>query len=158
LQTTSNLWYGLGMVDLTDPKFWADGAKIMIDAPQIVIPLLIAVGLGAWIARGKIEKAARNGLTEQKKAHEDYRQLAEAKAQEFSRKLADAEGKMAILQEQIKANESQPSVLATVHATSQVLGDLRVANNEFTQAVQKEIATSTPINSSLSLNTTRFVP
>ena len=35
-------------VDLTDPKFWTDGVKVVIDAYQIVVPLLVIVAIATW--------------------------------------------------------------------------------------------------------------
>ncbi len=123
-------------MDLTDPDTWINGAKVVIAAPQIVVPLLIAVASVAYWLRGSLAKAAIEGLREQNKALEDYRQLEEARASEFSRKLADVTAQLATLDGQIKRGEPQQGLLVTTNATAANVGELQVITAELTEALR----------------------
>jgi hypothetical protein len=125
------------MADLLNPKFWADGTAIVVEAPQIVIPLAIVIGGAGWWLRGRIEKGAREGLREQREAHQAYRQLAEAKMADMSQKLESAMAQMTVLEGKIRANEPQADLLLSANSTTSALGQLQVANNAITVTIKR---------------------
>jgi hypothetical protein len=50
------------MLDLSNLKTWTDGLWAVINAPYIVVPLLLVVAIAAWWFRGTFERTRRDGL------------------------------------------------------------------------------------------------
>src|SRR5262245_48185252 len=49
-------------MDLSNPKTWTDGLKVVVNAPHVVGPLMAATAIAVWWFRGTVEKAKRDGL------------------------------------------------------------------------------------------------
>jgi hypothetical protein len=45
-------------MDLSDPKTWTDGFWLVVSAPHIAGPLVVAVGTAVWFVRGKLEQSS----------------------------------------------------------------------------------------------------
>jgi hypothetical protein len=130
-------------MDLADPKTWADGLKVVLEAPHIVVPLLVAVGGAAYWFRGSMAKAAIDGLKEQNQALvernsvlEAHREFAETRAGEFDRKLGLVTAQLTTLEGQIKRGEPQQGLLLTAAATTANVGELQVITSQLTHALR----------------------
>jgi hypothetical protein len=122
-------------MDLSDPKTWTDGAKIVLEAPQIVAPLLGGVIFGTWWLTSRIDHGTKEKLREQIKVHEAHRKFAEDRASDFDRKLGAVTAQLTTLEGQIRRGDPQQGLLVTANSTATAIGELRRANTEILRAL-----------------------
>ncbi len=104
-------------MDLSDPQVWKDGAKVVINAPQIVVPLLAAAAVAAWWFRGKIDRSTESGLTKENKALEAHIKFLKDQLADFSEKLGATKKEAEELRSEIQAGAPQQQLIATANST-----------------------------------------
>jgi hypothetical protein len=80
-------------LDLSNLQDWKDGAAVVIAAPHIVVPLLVAVGTGVWLFRGKIEKDKLEVQEARLKLKDDQIKLKEDQFKILQDKLSECEAR-----------------------------------------------------------------
>jgi len=109
-------------MDLSDPKTWTDGLDVVVRAPHIVFPLLIAVGWGCFWVRGRFDKSKIDGL-------EQRLDLAKEQQSYLTKKLADAEAEIVKLEQQTR--EAVPELLhGKVISTLRYVREATAANTD----------------------------
>jgi hypothetical protein len=93
-------------MDLSNPKTWTDGARVVIDAPHIVGPLVVAFIVGTWWLRGFLAKERIGAL-------EERLRLAKDRLDDTAEKLNSAKAEQALLQTQINAHETPAKIAST---------------------------------------------
>jgi hypothetical protein len=118
-------------MDLSDPKTWTDGLWVVVSAPHIVGPLLIAVGSIVWWFRGSVERPKRDGLVER---------LHNAKEQQsyLSQRLTDAQADITKLKQQIEDRAAPELLRDTVNSTARIVGDIAIANNDLGNTISDD--------------------
>src|SRR4051812_1673334 len=108
-------------MDLSDPDVWRQGLRVVVDAPHVVVPLMIIVAGAAWWLRGALMGAKLEGADAARVAAEQ--RLALARERE-----ADAEGKREETKrafEDLKAQIAAGAPPQLTAATERVQGALR---------------------------------
>jgi hypothetical protein len=130
------------MVDFADPKFWTDGAKVMIAAPQIVIPLLTAIAIGVWWFRGSIAigeiaglKAEIGAVNARIEALGERLRLAQDSESTIARKSTQLETQVATLITQIAAGASGENLMGATGAISVTASEIKAANTQTGKAL-----------------------
>src|SRR5258705_8531460 len=108
-------------MDFSSPKTWQDGIAAVMDAPHVLVPLVVFVMGSVWWLRGTIERSARDGLNAQVGALRERLQLAHDQQAAVTSKLDSARLEMAALQEKVSQVSSEPmTVEATANAVSAI--------------------------------------
>jgi Flp pilus assembly protein TadG len=122
-------------MDLSNIQTWKDGLRVVQDAPQIVLPLLVVVAGGVWWFARKIEKSIRDGLKSQNDALREQNNtlkerlsLAQDRQTDFASKLDAVQTEFAVFKEQVRSEAAPAEIEATANSTSALLGDLKTAN------------------------------
>jgi outer membrane murein-binding lipoprotein Lpp len=138
-------------MDLSNPKTWTDGLWGVINAPHIVVPLLVAVAIAGWWFRGSIERAKRDGfqsiiygrdaqiagLNMQIAVRQERLRLANDLQEYASTKFADAEKEAAKLKQQIDEKASPESIALTANDTVAMVSSASVALQSAMKAYEK---------------------
>jgi hypothetical protein len=149
-------------MDLSNPKTWTDGLWGVINAPHIVVPLLVAVAIAGWWFRGSIESAKRDGfqsviygrdaqiagLNMQIAVAQERLRLANDLQEYASTRFADAEKETAKLKQQIEEKASPEAIALTANVAAALLSAANVALQSATKAYEKsdkaKLTTSPP--------------
>jgi hypothetical protein len=138
-------------MDLSNPKTWTDGLWGVINAPHIVVPLLVAVAIAGWWFRGSIERAKRDGfqsiiygrdaqiagLNMQIAVRQERLRLANDLQGYASTRFADAEKETTKLKQQLE-EKAPPEVIAlTASYAAAMLGSANVALQSAMKAYEK---------------------
>jgi hypothetical protein len=138
-------------MDLSNPKTWTDGLWGVINAPHIVVPLLVAVAIAGWWFRGSIERAKRDGfqsiiygrdaqiagLNMQIAVRQERLRLANDLQGYASTRFADAERETTKLK-QLLEEKAPPEVIAlTANYAAAMLGSANVALQSAMKAYEK---------------------
>src|SRR5215212_2309830 len=75
------------MQDITKVDVWIAGLKVVLEAPQIVIPLLVLVAGFVWWFRGIITQATTAALAEQNTAISERLKLAQERETDVRQKM-----------------------------------------------------------------------
>ena len=131
-------------MDLSDPKVWTDGIKVVVNAPHIVGPLMAATAIAVWWFRGTVEKARQDGLQstidgrDSQIAGKDVLvtvmqerlQLANDAQKNLTTKLTDAEKETEKLRKQVEEKASPEAIAATARHTATLVTDSVSANTQ----------------------------
>jgi hypothetical protein len=112
-------------MDLTDPKTWTDGMGVVVGAPHIVVPLLIAVAVDVWWVRERFVDKPMVQRLNLAKEHQSY--LAE--------KLNDAHAEIAKLKQQIDSGASPEVLIGTVKSAERFIDQTAMANDDLRKAM-----------------------
>lgn len=123
------------MVDISDPKFWAEGFRVVIAAPQIVVPLLIAFVSFTWWFRGFITQGSIDGLRERNGALEERLRLAQDSENTIARKSAELENQVAALKAKIEAGATGENLIGATGPISLTVSEIKAANTEVRKAL-----------------------
>jgi hypothetical protein len=138
-------------MDLSNPKTWTDGLWGVINAPHIVVPLLVAVAIAGWWFRGSIERAKRDGfqsiiygrdaqiagLNMQIAVRQERLRLANDLQGYASNRFADAEKETTKLKQQIEERASPEAIAITANYTATMLSSANVALQSAMKACEK---------------------
>ena len=115
-------------VDVSDPRFWIDGVRVVSNAPHVVVPLMIVAAGAAWWLRGAIAKGSIEGLREQNKALEQRRELAEASERTITKETQTVKDQLATLQAQINVGAEKEQLTGTTLTIGSTIGRIATAN------------------------------
>ena len=138
-------------MDLSNPKTWTDGLWGVINAPHIVVPLLVAVAIAGWWFRGSIERAKRDGfqsiiygrdaqiagLNMQIAVQQERLQLANDLQEYASTRFADAEKETTKLKQQLEEKAPPEAIALTASYAAAMLGSANVALQSAMKAYEK---------------------
>jgi hypothetical protein len=138
-------------MDLSNPKTWTDGLWGVINAPHIVVPLLVAVAIAGWWFRGSIERAKRDGfqsiiygrdaqiagLNMQIAVRQERLRLANDLQGYASTRFADAERETTKLKQQLEENAPPEVIALTANYAAAMLGSANVALQSAMKAYEK---------------------
>ena len=120
------------VMDLSDPKTWTDGVAVVANAPHVVVPLLIAVGVGAFWVRGRfVDKPMIVGLRERLNLAKDHQSY-------LARRLDDAKAEIAKLKEQITQGASPDVLRYTANSTAQIVSEIVAANTDLGDKIKAD--------------------
>ena len=103
-------------IDLSDPKTWTDGLRVLTDAPRIVGACRgRPSGIVSWL-RGLLAASALDGLKAQIGAMEQRFQLAQEKESVQAQKVDELQDVTKASQRQIEANAPRQEMTATTAA------------------------------------------
>jgi hypothetical protein len=109
-------------MDLSDPETWKNGLRVLVSAPHVVVPLLIAVAFGTWWIRGQLQEGQISSL----KAELSF---ADRQIAEYKQKLGGAspdEAKARIQQLEARVAKIEPRRLSQ-DQRSKLIAALRLA-------------------------------
>jgi hypothetical protein len=134
------------MVNFTDPKFWTDGANVVISAPQIVFPLLAITAIAAWWFKGSTAKGAIAGLREQVgslKAQiavvEERLHLAQDSERLIARDSEQLTAEITALRSQVVAKASKEELDRATATISSTAAKIVAANTELGRLLDPDV-------------------
>jgi hypothetical protein len=127
-------------MDLSDPKTWTDGLAVVVGAPHIVVPLVIAVGGAVWWVRGKFEERKRDGLQASINVLQERLHNAREQQSYLSRRLTDAQAEIAKLKQQIEDRAAPEVLRGTISSAAKFIDDTATANDDLRKAIAGTIA------------------
>lgn len=122
------------MPNITNAEFWVYGLKVVLNAPQIVIPLLILVSGFAWWLRGAITQGKEEAFAAQHAAQTDRLKLAQERESDVRQKVAALEKAL----EEAKAGRSSTELAAGTAKVAAALNEVRSANTAIFEALNAE--------------------
>jgi hypothetical protein len=125
-------------MDLTKAETWSNGLRIILDAPHIVVPLLILVAGAVWWFRGTIESAAKEGLKERNSALDEQRKLAEARQKDVQEKLSIAEKRVDELEQKVAAGASREQIADAGKIARAAISETLTANTQLGVVLKAE--------------------
>jgi hypothetical protein len=153
------------MDQLLTSAFWHTQLGVVMSAPWLIIPLLIAAAIISWWLRGAVEGGRVEGLREQLKARDERLQLAREKEADVGEKLEVAKAEGVALKEQVslfvgtdpKFITIQSSVGSTVDAIERANTSSKALHSTLT-AVSLSVGPPEFLSSGQSENTERKKP
>lgn len=109
-------------MDLSDPQVWKDGISVVVGAPHVVVPLLIAAAGAGWWLKSAIAKGAKDAITERL-------QLARERETDAKEKQTELEKQVEELRAKTAAGASQKELAAITEKVEAALGEFKTANN-----------------------------
>jgi len=113
-------------MDLSDPKVWTDGARVIIEAPHIVVPLLGLALLATWWFRGTIEKGSKDALKERVGSLEERLRLSQERESDVHAKLETVQTELNKIQYHLPQNAGKELANSATAASTAVSGALSV--------------------------------
>jgi hypothetical protein len=109
-------------MDLSNPDTWTNGAAVVMNAPHIVVPLMIVVAGAAWWLRSRIGKG-------QIDAYDQRLLLANEQKTDLNSKLTAAKQEIDLLTAQLTSGAPREQLTATVRSTESLFDDALTANS-----------------------------
>jgi hypothetical protein len=128
------------MPDITNAEVWVAGLKVVVDAPQVVIPLLFLVSGIAWWFRGAITQGKVEALAAQNVAITERLKLVQDRESDFRQKITTLERTV----EELSAGKRTPSELAASAKVAAALNEVRSANTAIYDALSAESVSFRP--------------
>jgi len=132
-------------MDLSDPKTWTEGFRVVIGAPYIVVPLLILVGGAAWWLKDKIDDGEIRGLKAKNDALDQRLQLAADRAQIVQEARDELEKQVEALKAQIAAGATRETLAPAATKIDVALGKFAQANAALQQLISAPIGQSVSV-------------
>lgn len=109
-------------MDLSNPKTWTDGLRVVVDAPHVVVPLLLAVAFGGWWFRGHLQDSQIGTLKQElalaDRQLSDYRdKLAGASPDQVKARLVELEAKLTERVVRLEGRRLSPEQCAKIVAS-----------------------------------------
>src|SRR6266852_6133487 len=126
-------------MDLSDPKTWTEGFRVVIGAPYIVVPLLILVGGAAWWLKDKIDDGEIRGLNAKNDALDQRLQLAADRAQIVQEARDELEKQVEALKAQIAAGATRETLTPAATKIDVAIGKFAQASDALQQLISARI-------------------